>query len=167
MEEIVSGELFKWSDTGKEGLTLDGILKSYVSRPSQTKGPGNLYEVITKDGIIPFFAPTLLHKKLSDVPIGYCVMIKQEETSKTKDGNPLKNVAVKRGEVDEKNLKAVCMEGYEPLEEVVDQQVGILPPFSKYSKYGAEIVLHCVIKVAGPDHVLVSPAPQIERTYQS
>lgn len=103
LKEVETGELYKWDVLGKE---ITGILKSYKSQ-NTAKGTGHVYEVRTKDGIIAFFAPSILHKKLQDVAIGSVVKIKYTEKSKTNSGNELKKFDVKQGTPTEERLKAL------------------------------------------------------------
>ena len=103
-EEVVDGELFKWE---KEGATLEGLLQSYSPRKDTGKGPGHLYEVKTKSGVAAFFAPSLLHKKLSGIPVGSIVKITFTKITKTANGNTLKNFTVGHAKATEANLKAL------------------------------------------------------------
>lgn len=114
MKEIETGELLKFE---KPGTKLKGILTNY-ERKSTPKGEGHVYEVTTPDGVIPFFASMLLHKKLKSVPIGNCVSIVYEKETKTNTGNPLKHYKVLFGEQNAENLKAIGMEGYQSMNEV-------------------------------------------------
>lgn len=105
MEDVVTGDLQKWE---AKGTTVKGILLSYEERTTP-KGQAHVYEVETKNGITPFFAPSDLHKKLKGVPMGYCVIIEQGDTTRTQSGNDFKNFNVKKGEQNEANLKMVEM----------------------------------------------------------
>lgn len=119
MEDVVSGDLLKWE---KKGTSVKGILVSYEQRTTN-KGDAHVYEVETKDGTVPFFAPTDLHKKLKGVPKGWAVIIEQGETTKTQTGNDFKNFNVKKGEANEANLKLVDMEGYEAMKSISDDDL--------------------------------------------
>lgn len=92
-DNVPDGELYKWENPGQ---IITGVLKSYKAQPDRGKGPGNVYEVLCKEGMYTFFAPSLLHKKLQNVTIGDIVQIKYESVSKTNTGNTLKNFSVGR-----------------------------------------------------------------------
>lgn len=106
-ETIESGELFKWEEPGKR---IEGVLVSYEFRKDTGKGPGNIYEVKTKNGTISFFAPFILHKKLKDVTMPSIVDITMTEISKTKTGNDLKLFDVKYAPATEANCKLLGIE---------------------------------------------------------
>lgn len=96
--KVIDGELFKWE---KEGTSIMGLLQRYDHRESTGKGEGHIYEVKTKDGVAAFFAPFILQKKLSSIPIGSIVKITFTETTKTSSGNTIKHFDVgfiKKGE---------------------------------------------------------------------
>lgn len=105
-ETVEDGELLKWD---KEGVKLEGVLLSYRTQQGP-KGEGHIYEVKTKDGISPFFAPSLLHKKLQTVAIGNVVSIHFTKITKTGGGNDLKHFDVGHAAPTEANLKAVGVE---------------------------------------------------------
>lgn len=107
MDEVTVG-LHKWE---KEGTVLKGIKIGHEQRQT-TKGPAQVYEIETPDGTVTTFAPTDLHKKLKNVPNGWCVILEQGKTERTQSGNDFKNFIVKKGEANEKNLKEVGMEGW-------------------------------------------------------
>lgn len=109
-EQVVSGELFKWDKAGK---SLAGIYVNYEERPDTGKGPGHIYEFLTKDGIVPFFAPSILHKKLRNIAAGSVVVVKYTEESKTKTGNTLKLFEVTHAPDTEANRKKLGL----PVEE--------------------------------------------------
>ena len=95
--KVMDGELFKWE---KEGTSIMGILQRYDERQTG-KGDGHIYEVKTANGIAAFFAPSLLHKKLSSIALGSIVKITFTAVTKTSSGNTLKNFDVgfiKKGE---------------------------------------------------------------------
>jgi hypothetical protein len=106
-ETIESGDLFKWDEVGKN---VSGILLNYQFRPDTGKGPGNIYEVKTKNGTVSFFAPFILHKKLRDVACPSIVEITMTEVSKTKTGNDLKLFDVKVAPATEANCKLLGIE---------------------------------------------------------
>ena len=106
LDQVKDGELHKWD---KVGVTVVGVLKSYQSR--QTKmGEGQMYEVKTKNGTVAFFAPSLLHKKLSEVPVGNIVSIKYTEKSRTNSGTDLKHFEVSHGKPTPERLKAIGLD---------------------------------------------------------
>lgn len=105
-EEVVDGELTKFE---QEGMTIEGVLQSYKEQ-NTSKGIGNVYEVKTKNGVAAFFAPSLLHKKLSGIAKGSIVKITYLNTSKTAGGNTLKHFDVKFAPATEANLKAIGIE---------------------------------------------------------
>lgn len=90
-DNVVDGELFKFDTVG---VSLEGVLLSYNFRKDTGKGVGNIYEVKTKNGVAAFFAPSLLHKKLSGIPLGSVVKITYDKLSKTANGNSLKQFTV-------------------------------------------------------------------------
>lgn len=118
-EEVVDGELQKFEQVGK---TIEGILVSYKSQPDKGKGPGHVYEVKTKGGVAAFFAPSLLHKKLSGIQVGSIVKIVYTEMTKTANGNTLKHFTVQHAPATEANLKAIGVEMYKT---VSDSAAGI------------------------------------------
>lgn len=105
-EEVKGGELLKWD----KPKSLEGVLVRREEKPDTGKGPGHLYEVKTKEGTIPFFAPTLLHKKLRDVSDGKLIRVKFTGVSKTKAGNDVKEFEVAHTDPTEDNLKALGIE---------------------------------------------------------
>ena len=104
--KIEDGDLLKWETPGTE---LVGILKSYKEQKT-VMGNGHVYEVQTKDEIVPFFAPSLLHKKLQNVGIGNLVQIKYLKKTKTAAGTDLKHFDVGFTQPTEANLKALGIE---------------------------------------------------------
>ena len=112
-EAVQDGELYKFE---KEGQIIEGLLKSYMQRPDTGKGIGNVYELKNKDGVVAFFAPTLLHKKLKE-RVGQIVKITFTKTSKTKIGNTLKEFEVLPAPATPDNLKAL---GISEAEDKVD-----------------------------------------------
>lgn len=106
LEVVKEGELLKWDITGTKVV---GVLKSYTPRKT-AMGDGHIYEVRTKDGIAPFFAPSLLHKKLSDVAIGNIVSIEYTKKTKTGAGTDLKHFEVAQGKPTVERLKALGIE---------------------------------------------------------
>ena len=116
LSAIKDGELLKWE---KEGSEVYGLLKSY--RPQKTAmGEGNVYEVQTKDGLVPFFAPTLLHRKLQQVPVGQIVKIKYTKKTKTGAGTDLKHFEVANGPATAVSLAAAGLDA--GLEEIKDEE---------------------------------------------
>lgn len=111
--EIKDGELLKWETPGTK---LQGILKSYKEQKT-AMGMGQVYEVQTKDGVIPFFAPSLLHKKLQEVSVGMLVSIEYTNKTRTQAGTDLKHFKVGHTKPTEANLKALGIE-------IFDQTVG-------------------------------------------
>ena len=111
-ETVESGALLKWENVGTK---LVGILKSFQARKTNM-GEGNVYEVKTKNGVIPFFAPTLLHKKLQDIAIGNIVSIEYEKKTKTQGGTDLKHFKVGFAKPTEENLKALGLEIFDSVE---------------------------------------------------
>jgi len=109
LQEIVTGELIKWSDKGDDKIAVKGILKNREEKDT-SNGVGYLYEVRTKEGVVPFFAPSMLEKKLKEVPVGDVVSIVQQPTTQTKVGNDLKNFSVAHGPANEENLSSVGLE---------------------------------------------------------
>lgn len=112
--EVKTGEMHKWD---KPGIVVEGILQSYEHKTNLPKGDGDVYEVLTKEGVIAFFAPMLLHKKLSSVALGSIVRIEFTSLSRTNSGNDLKNFSVSFAEATKANLKQL---GLEVLKEVGD-----------------------------------------------
>lgn len=103
LDQVKEGELQKWDE---EGTKVEGILLSYESKTTG-KGEGNVYEVKTAAGIVPFFAPQLLHKKLKNVPTGNVVSITYVKKTKTGTGNDLKHFEVAQGAPTAENLASV------------------------------------------------------------
>lgn len=112
LDQVKDGELLKWE---KVGTKVVGVLKAYNPRKTQM-GEGNIYEVKTKEGTVPFFAPMLLHKKLRDVPLGNIVSIEYTKKTKTGGGTDLKHFEVGHGKPTPERLKAL---GFEMTDEVV------------------------------------------------
>ncbi len=110
-EDVLDGELTKFEN---EGTTVEGVLQSYKEQRDTGKGLGHVYEVKTKNGVAAFFAPSLLHKKLSGIAIGNIVKITYLNTTKTANGNTLKHFDVKFAPANEANLKAIGMDMYKP-----------------------------------------------------
>lgn len=108
--EVETGDLFKWDEEGK---TLSGQLHNYEEQEGP-KGVGHVYEIKNKDGIIPFFAPSLLHKKLKSVEIGEIVGIQFTGERETKNGNDVKEFHVTSAANNNTNRERV---GLPPLEE--------------------------------------------------
>lgn len=106
-ETVVGGELFKWDVEGKK---IEGVLMNYTHKKDTGKGPGHVYEVKTKDGTVAFFAPFLLNKQLTDLPIPSIVDITLSEIGETKTGNTLKIFTVKHAPVTDENLKLLGVE---------------------------------------------------------
>lgn len=113
LEAVKDGELFKWETVGSKVV---GVLKSYTNRRTQM-GDGHIYEIRTKDGVIPFFAPMLLHKKMQDVPTGNIVSIEYTKKTKTQGGTDLKHFDVAHGKPTPERLKAIGLE-------MLDEKVG-------------------------------------------
>ena len=110
-DQIQDGELLKWD---KEGVNIEGVLLSYRTQKT-SMGMGNVYEVKTKDGIVPFFATMLIHKKLQSVAIGNVVSITYTKMTKTGGGTDLKHFDVGQASPTEANLKAVGVEMLKPV----------------------------------------------------
>lgn len=108
---VEDGELFKFD---KVGAKIQGILQSYKTQKT-AKGEGHVYEVKTKNGIVAFFAPSMLQKKLETIAIGKIVSIEFTEVTRTNNGNDLKKFSVGFADPTEANLKAL---GIEILQEV-------------------------------------------------
>ncbi len=108
-QTVEDGQLCKWETVGTK---IVGVLKSYAFRRTN-KGDGNVYEVQTKNGLIPFFAPSLLHKKLKSIAIGNIVSIEYTGKTKTQGGNDLKHFDVKFTKPTEANLKAIGVEMFD------------------------------------------------------
>lgn len=111
-DEVKDGELLKWDTVGTK---LVGILKSYKQQRT-AMGDGNVYEVQTKDGIVPFFATTLLHKKLQGINTGELVSIEYTHTTKTQAGTTLKHFKVGHTAPTEANLKAIGIEMFKDVD---------------------------------------------------
>lgn len=111
--KVMDGELFKWD---KAGASLMGRLQAYNEKKDTGKGVGHVYEVKTKDGVAAFFAPSLLQKKLSTIPMNSIVKITFVNETKTAVGNTLKNFDVgfiKQGEaMYETKLKELGIEDF-------------------------------------------------------
>jgi hypothetical protein len=108
LSEIETGELYEWKNPSKD-IDIEGVLKSYKEQTTP-KGVGNVYDVRTKNGVVPFFAPQLLHEKLQDATIGDVVQITYTKLDKTNSGNDLKLFKILRGEANEDNLKMVGLD---------------------------------------------------------
>ena len=106
---VQDGELQKW---GEPGTVVEGVLYSYSSRDT-SKGKGNLYEVKTATGLVPFFAPSLLHKKLREVSLNNLVRIEYIKETKTMTGNPLKHFEVQWTKATPDKLKALGIDLYD------------------------------------------------------
>jgi len=104
---VPDGELYKWDTAPK---TVEGVLIGKKTQRDTGKGVGHVYEVQTKDGIVTFFAPTILHQKLERLPIPVCVRVTLTEISKTKTGNTLKLFKVDHTPADESTLKIMGIE---------------------------------------------------------
>lgn len=104
---VPDGELLKWDVAPK---VVEGVLISKKTQRDVGKGPGHIYEVQTKNGIVAFFAPTILHQKLERLPIPTCVRVTLTEISKTKTGNTLKLFKVDNAPVEEATLKIMGIE---------------------------------------------------------
>ena len=105
-KKVSEGELLKWD---KPGTKVQGILESYKEQKT-AMGQGHVYEVQTKDEIVPFFAPSLLHKKLQKIGVGNVVVIEYVKKTKTGAGTDLKHFDVSFAPPTEANLKSVGME---------------------------------------------------------
>lgn len=116
--KVMDGELFKWE---KEGTSLMGLLQRYDEKRDTGKGVGHIYEVKTSQGVAAFFAPSLLQKKLSTIPLGSIVKITFTAITKTSSGNTLKNFDVgfiKKGEaMYETKLKELGIEEFNTVED--------------------------------------------------
>ena len=116
-EKIEDGELQKWD---KIGIVVEGVLERYKQQTT-AMGEGHVYEVNTKNGIVPFFAPSLLHKKLERIPIGKIVKITYTEKTKTGAGTDLKHFDVLHAEPTEANLKSVGVQMYKRAEDTGEE----------------------------------------------
>lgn len=115
--KVKDGELYKWEKVGQK---IVGQLKSYTPTPDRGKGPGHVYEVQTKEGLLPFFASILLHKKLKNIPIGKIVSIEFVSTERTSSNNTVKVFEVAFAEPTEQNMKDL---GINVFTEVEDEEV--------------------------------------------
>lgn len=113
--KIKDGELLKWD---KVGVELIGVYFSYREQ-NTANGVGHVYEIKTSDGLVPFFAPTLLHRKLQSIAQGNIVSIKYTKEGKTVAGNSLKHFDVGWVEPNEANMKEI---GLEFMNEVKDPE---------------------------------------------
>ena len=113
--KIEDGELLRWE---KVGVKVVGVYISYREQ-NTANGIGHVYEMKTKDALVPFFAPTLLHRKLQGIATGNIVSIEFVEQTKTGAGNPLKHFDVGWVEPNEANLKAI---GVELIHKVEDEE---------------------------------------------
>lgn len=111
--KIEDGELLKWETVGAKVV---GVLQTYRAQKT-AMGEGHVYEVKTKEGIVPFFAPTLLHKKLQAVSIGDIVQIEYTKKTKTGAGTDLKHFDVGNAPATEANLKGLGIEMFKPVED--------------------------------------------------
>lgn len=102
LETVTGGELVKFD---KPGTVIYGQLINYKTQKTN-KGDGHVYEVKTKNGLSPFFAPTLLHDKLKNIPVGSIVKITFVEIKRGNSGNDYKVFDVKHGPANEKTLAA-------------------------------------------------------------
>jgi translation initiation factor IF-1 len=107
-DEIKTGDLYEWDDPSEE-IDIEGILQDYEVT-NTSKGEADRYEVQTKDGVIPFFAPTILHDKLQRINMGDVVKIAYTELDKTNAGNDLKKYKVMAAEPTADNLEEVGLE---------------------------------------------------------
>lgn len=107
-EEIETGELYSWDDPSDE-IDLEGVLKDY-GKQSTSQGEADRYEVETADGIIPFFAPSILHDKLQRANMGDVVKITFTETEKTNSGFDLKKFKVLTSEPTDEAIEAVGLD---------------------------------------------------------
>lgn len=107
--KVQDGELLKW-DT--PGVKLVGVLNSYKEQKT-AMGQGHVYEVRTKDGMVPFFAPSLLHKKLQGIAIGNIVEIEYTKKTKTGAGTDLKHFEVGFVNSSPENLRSIGIEMFE------------------------------------------------------
>lgn len=108
-EEIQTGELLKWD---KPGVEIEGVLHGYDARDT-AKGEGHVYKVKNKDGVTPFFAPSLLHEKLQEIAIGRIVKITYEKETPTGSGNTVKHFTVLHCAPTDANLKEIGIEKFE------------------------------------------------------
>lgn len=86
--ESNAGDLYKWENPGQKET---GILVSH--REVQTNlGPGNRYEMQTKNGTITFFGTSSLHDELKKLPADGSMIVEIEltETKKSRFPNPFK-----------------------------------------------------------------------------
>ena len=106
-QTVVDGELFKFDTVGS---IIEGILSSYKQQRDTGKGIGHVYEVKTKNGVAAFFAPSLLHKKLSGIQMNSIVKIVFKQVTKTANGNTLKHFEVSHAPATDANLKMLGLD---------------------------------------------------------
>ena len=111
--KVVDGELLKWTEIG---TVVEGVLANYETK-NTANGIGHVYEIRTKDGITPFFAPQLLQKKLRDIPVGQIVRVEYVKESKTQAGNTLKHFDVGHALATPEILKTLGIELMTPVED--------------------------------------------------
>lgn len=112
-EEVKDGALFKWEQPGAH---VRGVLENYKSQ-NTAMGEGNVYNVKTKDGIVAFFAPMLLHQKLQSIAIGMVVDITYEKVTKTASGTTLKHFKVGFAKPTEALLKSIGLDMFNQVED--------------------------------------------------
>lgn len=100
---VEDGQLLKWDTIGTKVV---GLLKSYKVQKT-AMGEGHVFEVQTNEALVPFFAPSLLTKKLQNIPIGNIVSIEYTKKTKTGAGTDLKHFNVGQAAPTEVNLNAL------------------------------------------------------------
>ena len=129
-EEVEDGEQIKWEDK-KKGFTIEGQLITFEKRMTK-KGKGWATEVRTKEGILFFFAPTLLQKKMRTTRVGDIVMINFKGlVESASGGNDYYEFDLKHAEGTKANLESIGLDFYkvEESEEEADKENPDDPPF--------------------------------------
>lgn len=107
-EEIETGDLYSWDDPSDE-VDLEGVLTDY-GKQNTSQGVADRYEIETADGLVPFFAPSILHDKLQRASIGDVVKITFTDTEKTNSGFDLKKFKVLTSEQTDEALEEVGLD---------------------------------------------------------
>lgn len=126
-ETIPDGDLVKWE---KPGVKVVGVLKSFRVQKT-ANGDGYVAEVKTSDGVIAFFCPSLLKKKMEEIAIGNIVSIEYTEQTKTISGNPLKHFDVGVAKPTPENLAAFGIEIFDKVEDDEHDQPTLDPADDK------------------------------------
>jgi len=107
--EVKTGDLHSWDEPSEDEVAIQGVLQDYEVTDT-SKGEADRYEVMTADGAVPFFAPTILHDKLQRIGLGSLVKIYFTGVDQTNSGNDLKQFKVLEAEMDEDNLEEVGLD---------------------------------------------------------